>query len=433
MTKYIAGIWALCLLCGTLAAQVVGKPEGGTFALTNATLVTVTNGEQQGNLIIQDGRIAAMGPNAAVPSGAEEIDCSGKRIYPGLIDAGTSLGLIEVGSISLTQDANEIGNIIPHMEALTAVNPNSVAIPVTRVEGVTTVVTAPRGGTISGTAALIDLVGYTPEQMYAGFKGIVVNWPNASRRGRRDRRSDEERKKDQEKQLKELNDLLESAMLYDKILQAAESDNSIQPEYNPQAAAMTAVVRKEMPLLIEVNREADIKSAMSWVAENDVDVIFTGVAEGWRVADSLAAANIPCIVGPMLSIPTRASDRYDVIYKNPGLMAKAGVKVAIRSGDTENVRNLPYNAGFAAAYGMGKEEALRAITIVPAEIMGVADEIGSLEVGKRASLFIATGDPMEPRTDIEQVFINGYKIPMNSRHTLLYDEFLERNPGLDKE
>lgn len=432
MTKQIASFLALLFVGGTLLGQVVGKPERGTFALTNATLVTVTNGEQQGNLIIQDGQITAMGADAAVPAGAEIIDCNGKYVYPGLIDAGTQLGLIEVGSISLTQDANEIGNVIPHMEALTAVNPNAVAIPVTRVEGVTTVVTAPVGGTMPGTASLINLVGYTPNQMYAGFKAIVVNWPNSAQRGRRDRRTAEERKKDQEKRLKEINDLMKDAQLYSDILKAAENDDNIKPVYNPQAAAMVPVIEKETPLLIEVNREADIKSAIEWVKENDVHVIFTGVFEGYRVADEIADAGIPCIVGPILSIPARASDRYDAAYTNPGKLAAAGVKVAIRSGDSENVRNLPYNAGFAAAYGLGKEEALKAITINPAEIMGVADQLGSLEVGKQATLFIATGDPMEPSSDIEQVFISGYKIPMNSRHTLLYDEFLNRTPGLEK-
>ena len=134
----------------------------------------------------------------------------------------------------------------------------------------------------------------------------------------------------------------------------------------------------------------------------------------------------------MFSTPTRESDRYDKAYANIGLMHKAGVKVAIRSGDTANARNLPYNAGFAAAYGLGKDEALRAVTIVPAEIFGVDSQIGSLEVGKRATFFVADGDPFETKTDIHHVFIDGYQTPMESRHTRLYDEFLNRNPGREK-
>ncbi|NET31599.1 MAG: amidohydrolase family protein, partial [Cyanothece sp. SIO1E1] len=173
-------------------------------------------------------------------------------------------------------------------------------------------------------------------------------------------------------------------------------------------------------------------SAIKWVTEKKVKAIFTGVAEGWRVADKIAAANIPVITGPMLSMPTRTSDRYDTPYANAGKMHKAGVKVAIRSNETENVRNLPYNAGFAAAYGMGKEAALKAVTIVPAEIFGVADRLGSLEKGKSATLFVTDGDPFETKTHVKHLFIDGWSVPLDSRHIRLYNEFLERSPGLEK-
>src|SRR5690606_3216173 len=157
-----------------------------------------------------------------------------------------------------------------------------------------------------------------------------------------------------------------------------------------------------------------------------------GVSEGWRVAEKIAEANLPVITGPVLSIPSRESDRYDVAYANPGKLLKAGVKVAIRTNDAENVRNLPFNAGFAAAYGMGKVEALRAVTIVPAEILGVDDQLGSIEVGKNATLFVSDGDPFETKTQILHVFIDGYQVPMSNRHIRLYQEFLERSPGLEK-
>ena len=151
---------------------------------------------------------------------------------------------------------------------------------------------------------------------------------------------------------------------------------------------------------------------------------------GWRVADSIAAAGIPVITGPVLSRPGRSSDRYDTAYKNAGVMSKAGVKVVIRTNNAENVRNLPYNAGFAAAYGMGREEALKAVTINAAEVLGVGNLLGSIEPGKMANLFIADGDIFETKTQVKYLFINGWQIPMESRHTLLYDEFLNREPGL---
>jgi len=151
-----------------------------------------------------------------------------------------------------------------------------------------------------------------------------------------------------------------------------------------------------MPLVIQVNTAKDILSAIEWVKERKIEnPIFSGVAEGWRVADEIAEAGIPCLVGPVLSTPTRGSDRFDKPYQNVGLMHKAGVKVAIRTGESENVRNLPFNAGFAAAYGMGREDAMRAVTITPAEIFGVSDMLGSLEVGKKANVIVADGDPFE--------------------------------------
>ena len=195
---------------------------------------------------------------------------------------------------------------------------------------------------------------------------------------------------------------------------------------------MLPVINGDMPILLEVNKKKDIEAALTWVKDKKINAIFTGVSEGYAMAKEIAKANIPVIVGPILRTPSKSSDRYDIAYTNAGLLQKAGVKVAIRTNDTENVRNLPYNAGFAAAYGMGKEEALKAITINPAEMFGVADKMGSLEKGKNASLFVSDGDPFETKTQIKHLFINGFKVPLDSRHIQLYNEFLDRNPGLEK-
>ncbi len=434
--KSIIKTFSLSLLLLSMAltgySQQVSKPSQGTYALTNATIETVTKGTVKGTLVVENGNISAIGPNVAIPPDAKVVDCSGLFIYPGLIDAGTQLGLVEVSSVSLTADANELGDIIPQMQALTAVNPNATAIPVTRVEGVTTTLVVPVGGTVPGTAALINLVGYTPDQMYAGFKGIVMNYPSSGRRGRRDSRTDEQRKKDEDKQLKKINDMWDQLALYHRLDSMAGTQSASSLDYNPEMEAMLPAYRGEIPVLLEVNQASAIESAIKWVKKRKINAIFTGVAEGWRVADQLAEAKIPVITGPMLSMPTRASDRYDTPYANPGKMHKAGVKVAIRSNDTENVRNLPFNAGFAAAYGMGKEAALKAVTIVPAEIMGVADRLGSLEKGKSATLFVTDGDPFETKTQVKHLFIDGWNIPLDSRHIRLYNEFLERSPGLEK-
>ncbi|NOT74039.1 MAG: amidohydrolase family protein [Cyclobacteriaceae bacterium] len=425
-------IAAICFIVLHVEAQSP-KAKNGTFALTNATIETVTKGTiTNGTVVISNGKITAVGTSVTVPQGAEVIDCKGQTIYPGMIDGGTRIGLLEIGQIPQASDQQEEGDVIPQMKALTAINPNATAIPITRISGVTTVLTSPEGGLLPGTAALVNLFGYTPDQMYAGFEGVIVSFPNTGRRGFFDRRTDDEIKKGSEKALKLLNDVWEKAWQYHKLDSTTKGKGVA---YYPEMQAMLGVVRGKMPLLIEVNAQKDIQAALKWIKEKKIkNVILTGVTEGWREAENIAKANIPVLTGPVIGIPTRDYDRYDAVYANPGLMKKAGVKVAIRSQEdgNGNYRNLPYHAGFAVAYGMNKEDALKAITIVPAEIFGVSDKLGSIEVGKNATLFICNGDIFETKTLVSNVFIDGYMMPMQSRQTLLYDEFLKREPGVNK-
>jgi len=418
----------IALLPVVAVAQIDGefvKPRNGKFLLKNATVVTVTKGTLiNTSVLLDNGKIIQVGTTIS-SDGAEVIDCTGMFIYPGIIDGGTRLGLVEVSSVPETVDYSDVGNVTPNMQALTTVNPNSEAIGVTRVSGVTTVLTVPTGGLFPGTAALINLNGYTPDQMYGGFKAVAMTFPSSGRRGRFDRRSDEDIKKDGEKAMKEANDIWDNAKSY---LELKKSGAELT--YFPEMEQLSKVITGELSLLIEVNSASDILNAIKWVEGKNIKVIFTGVAEGWRVAEQIAKAKIPVVTGPIQELPTRGSDRYDTPYANAGMLAKAGVKVALRTDEEENVRNLPFHAAFAAAYGLGKEEALKAVTINPAEIFGVADQYGSVEAGKRANLIVSTGDPFETRSQIMHVFIDGYRIPMSNRHIRLYQEFLERSPGL---
>ncbi len=415
----------------------------GTYAITNARIETVANGTiERGTIVIEGDRIVAVGENVTIPDGARVIDGSGLHVYPGMIDSGTSLGLTEIGSIAETNDTNEVGDVTPQMDALTAVNPNSVSIPVTRVSGVTTVVAEPSGGLLPGTAAVINLFGYTAEQMTAGgAKMLVLQFPAKPGSGRgfggfgrfgqggSGGQTPEERYNDA---LAKLNEIWDRAELYHRIVSAYEADprGKERPVYAPEMDAMRPVLSGERTLMVKVDAEADILKALEWVKERELtNVVFSGVNEGWRVADKLAEAGIACLVGPVLATPTRSSDRYDRAYANAGLMADAGVKVAIRTGESENVRNLPFNAGFAATYGLGKEAALRAVTLAPAEMFGIADDYGSIEVGKKANLFVSDGDPFETSTNILALFIDGFNVPIESRHIELYREFLNRDQG----
>lgn len=427
--KYLV---VLLLLCAGISKAQSPKAKYGTYALTNASIETVTKGViNNGTVIISNGKIAAVGANVQIPQGAEVIDCKGKWIYPGMIDSGTKAGLFEFGQVAPASDVTELGDVIPQMKALTAINPNSAGIPITRVSGVTTTLTVPGGELFAGTAALVNLHGYTPDQMAVGFQAVVLHYPRTGRRGFYDRRTDEEIKKAADKSVQRINEVWEKAVEYHKLDSATKG----KMQYYPEMQALVPVVRGEMSLIIDVDAAKDIQAAIKWITEKKIKkAILSGVAEGWRVADEIAKANIPVIAGPVLNLPTRDYDRYDRPYSNPGLLRKAGVKVAIRTDDDNvNYRNLPYHAGFAAAFGMGREEALKAVTIVPAEIFGVADKLGSIEQGKSATLFICDGDPFETKTQVSAVFIDGWNIPMVSRQTLLYDEFLNREPGLTKE
>lgn len=410
------------LISSTGYSQQVTKSTQGKFLLKNAEIYTSADGVIKGDILIDGSKITQIGPDIS-DSTAEVIDCQGKRVYPGFIDSGCRVGLAEIGAVSLTQDFNELGSFTPHMKALTAVNPNSVHIPITRVNGVLSAFSIPAGGLFPGQGALINMHGYTPEQMSLGFEGHLLNWPSSGRRHRFDRRTTEEIEKDKKTALKKLNEFWQNVTAYANIQ---------NPEgYKPQLETLSGVAKGESKLLVEVNKKADILDALEWVNKHEIDAVFTGVAEGWRVADSLAKYDIPVITGPILDNPSRDSDRYDAPYTNAGKMSQAGVLVAIRTNESDNVRNLPFNAGFAANYGMGVEEAVKAITINPAKIFGVDDMIGSVEEGKLANIFVSDGDPFEMKTRITHVFINGYNIPIESRQTLLYEEFLERDPGVN--
>lgn len=422
----------LCMGVQFLYAQITEKPEFGKFAITNATIHTVTKGTiETGIVLIEDHIITLVGENARIPNDYEVIDATGKHVYPGFFDANTRLGLEEIGSISLTQDYAEIGNFNPHMMAFTAVNPNSVSIPVTRVNGITNVVSVPSSGVIAGKAVLLNLWGYTPEEMSVKRSaGLHVEWPSAMKGGFWDSRTEEDVQKEFEEDLKELNEFWKKAEFYDQMMQEYDLDpeNRTQPDRDLKMEAMREVVNGEVPVIISVNREKDLKNALEWAKQKeDIQFIFAGVSEGWRVADQLADAGIPVITSTLYTM-TREYDNYQRPYQNAGLMADAGVKVMISTGEgVENVRNVGFHAGYAATYGMGREEALKAVTINPAEVFGVDDHLGSIEEGKKANLFIADGDPFEPMTQIEHVFIDGYKLPMTSRHDQLYEQFLDRD------
>ncbi|WP_212747557.1 amidohydrolase family protein [Fodinibius saliphilus] len=438
--KYYKSFLTTCLLVFVIGmsaeAQITEKAEYGKFAITNATIHTVSDGVIQNGVVLINGeKIVHVGKNAKITADYQRIDATGKHLYPGFMDAGTQLGLQEIGAVAVTNDQAELGDLNPHVRAFTAINPSSVNIPVTRVNGITHVVSLPVSGLISGKGTLIDLYGYSPDSMAVSANtGLHLNWPNSQKRGWWDDRSDKKIKKEYEEKLKTLNNFWSKAEFYHKMMLAYEANpqNKEKPDADKKMQAMREVITGEIPVIISVDAKKDILNAIEWTKEHpEARFILAGVQDGWRVADEIADAGLPCLVSTLYT-PQRDYDNYQRPYQNPGKLHEAGVKVAIATGGVENVRNAPYHAGYAATYGLGKKEALKAITLNAAEIFDVGDQLGSIEKGKQANLFISDGDPFEPMNHIEQVFIRGYKIPMVSRHTQLYEEYLNRGAKSNK-
>jgi len=438
--RQLIGSLALTIVLAILTlvapnTSVVSAQSSESIAIRNVRIVTVTGPViDNGTVVIANGKIAAVGANATAAAGAKVIDGKGLSVYPGMMDADTEIGLTEIGSVAGSVDTSEIGDNNANIHVDVAIHPDSSHIAVTRVNGVTTALTAPRGGLIAGQSAILNLDGWTPKDMIVKSPvAMHINWPGAG--GGRgfggefggQQRSGAEARREQERQIENLKKILREATAYADAKDARAKDRSL-PKQNVdlKLEALIPVVRGQMPVVINVNLERDIKNAIAFVGEMKLKAIISGGAEAYRVADQLKAKNIPVIVGPVLRVPVREDDPYDAAFANAGLLFKAGVKIAFQTNDSAYSRNLPYHAGMAAAFGLPKDEALKAVTIYPAEIFGVANLVGSIEQGKMANLIVTDGDPLEIRTQIKHVFINGHDIPLTSRHTDLYEKYKAR-------
>lgn len=427
--------WLAVILSTLLMMSLTGIAEGGDVAITNATIVTVS-GEtiENGTLIIAGDKIHDLGQNVSIPAGMEVIDATGLFVYPGMIDCATGLGLYEVGAVAATVDAREMGTYNAHIQASVAINAYTVHIPLTRVNGITAALVVPGGGVITGQSALINLNGWTPAEMIVKAPAAIhVEFPRLPREDGRRRRGQQQEtgakgKERTEKQIGELIQVFHNAKRYADTWDAYKAaPKAPAPATDLMLEAMVPVIKGELPVIISVDVEKDIANAIEFVDSMKVKAIFAGVNQGWKVAPLLAKKKIPVIVGSVLRSPG-SKDPYDANYANAAALHKAGVKLAFMTQSAPDVRSLPYHAGTAAAFGLPKEAALKALTINAAEILGAGDLMGSLEKGKLANVIITDGDPLEMRTNVKQVFIAGEKIPMTSKHVELYEKFRKRPP-----
>jgi imidazolonepropionase-like amidohydrolase len=405
------------------------KPSA-TYVIRNATVVPVSGPRiAGGSVVIQNGKILAVGTNAATPAGATVIDGTGLFVYPGFIDSGTQIGLSEISSVPGGEDKVEVGQFNPHDVALSAVNPHSELIPVARFNGITTAITAAEGGLISGTASLIDLTGWTADQMAVKRSaGVVVNYPRVSG-GRRDGGGGPAEGGDAVNQgVTQLRNYFNEAKAYAAVkatLASGASGASGKQTIDLAMEAMVPVVRGELPVIFDAETVGQIRGAIAFGDEFKLKIIIRGAREAWQLADTLAARKIPVIVGPTYAEPD-ASSAYDEIYANPGVLVKAGVLVAFQTSSASSVRDLPFEVGITEGFGLSADDALKSITLNPAIIWGVSDKLGSIETGKVANLFVSTGDPMDPRSSVKYLFIRGEQVPLVDRHTKFYDEFRAR-------
>ena len=415
------------------------SPPAEIYAIKNVKVVNgVGKTFNNGVIVMENGKITAVGDNAPIPRGAQVIDGGGLFAYPGMINANTTLGLLEIGSVAGSVDVAEIGDWNSPIRTYVAVNAHSEVIPVTRVNGITTVVAAPQGGVIAGQSVLYNLNGWTIEEMVVKPSvAMHMNLPTLGGGGGRrgggggafQQGGNNNAARDQK--MDELRKLLANARAYATAKDAQAKDPSLpKQKTDPVLENLIPVLNGTMSVIFNANREADIKAAVEFAAEQKLKPIICGASEAWKVAAYLKEKNVPVIYTGVFSLPGHEDDHYDINYENASIMYKAGVKFCIATPfDAESdefVRNLPYYAGQSAADGLPKDEALKSVTLYPAQILGVADKLGSLEEGKIGNVVLTDGDILEYRTNVKKIFIAGKPVDMHNKHTDLYEKFLNR-------
>jgi len=428
---------ALLVLVAVLAA---GPLVAQTLVIEGGTVHPVTAEPYVGRVVVVDGRIAAAGPDVEVPGDATTIDAAGLHVYPGLFDALSQLGLIEIGSVPATDDRTELGAYDPQLRATTALHPASEVIPVTRANGITHTVVAPRpdrDSVIAGQAGLVDLDGWTVEEMTLDPSvAMIVRWPEiATRRfdfatySYRDAPYTEAKEKAEEAQ-ETLRSWLEAARHY---AQAAAA-GSPRLERDLKLEALAGVLDGKRPVVMMADAARDIEAAVAFAEKEGLRMILGGGRDAWKVKEMLAEKGIPVLLGRTQSLPRDEDDPYDRPFRTPGELAAAGVKIAFTSGagggfgpgGPHSSRTIPYECAVAIGYGLSPDDALKALTLYPAQIFGVEGELGSIEAGKIANLIVTDGDPLEIPTQVIHLIIRGKEVSMANRHQDLYEKYRAR-------
>jgi len=429
-------LFAFSALLASASTVIPAKRPAGPVLLRGGTVHTVSGGVlEKTDVLLADGKIAALGAGLKAPAGATVVDVAGKHIYPGIISANSQLGLTEIASVRATVDTTELGVSNPNAKTQVAVNPESELIPVARLNGVLTANVTPlagggfggAGSVFAGTSALVRLDGWTWEDMTVRpATALHVYWPAMEiTRDSRNPRAAEEQRRALAERLKLIRDTFASARAYGAAKAAGAVDTDLRLE------AVLPVLRGEVKLFIHADTIAQIHAALDWARDEKLAFTLVGGRDAWRVADRLKEAGVGVILAGTFNLPPRRDDAYDVPYAAPAKLQAAGVKFCIAMGtdgasETANERNLPYEAAIAAGFGLSREDALKSVTLYAAQLLGVEQELGSLDVGKRATLIVTDGDALELTTNVLQAYIDGAAIDLRSRQTELYKKYKQR-------
>lgn len=434
MTMFrIAALSFAGLLAASAGAHdnIPAAKQSRPVVIDGATVHTVSSATiDRGRMRFEDGRLVAVGGSEVSTAGAHVVDASGKHVYPGLIAAYSVLGLVEVSAVRSTDDMAEVGGAnAANVRAEVAVNPDSELIPVTRSNGVLLALSAPQAsgeGVISGTSALLQLEGWTWEDMTVRAPvALHVHWPSAFVPAG----FPEEMAEAARKAVKTKREALARAFDQGRAYMA---DTKRSGAADLRLAAMAPFLRGERPVFFHANDVQSLNDSLDFAQKYGMKPVLVGAGEAWRLTDRIKAMNVPVIIGGTHNLPLRRFDPVDASYANAAKLKAAGIEFALATPgdgfDTSNLRNLPYQAATAVAYGLSKEDALRAITLAPARILGVADRVGSLDAGKDATFFITDGDPLDARTTVERAWIGGREIDLSNRQTRLYDKYRQKYP-----
>lgn len=407
--------------------EIPGDKQKKPIALTNARIYTVTNGIiERGTVVFEKGLITAVGKAddvaSKIPTGAQIIDCKGSSLYPGFIAPSTTLGLVETESVRATRDMVESGSINPNAQADVAYNPDSEIIPTVRINGVLMATVLPQGGMVSGTASLMLLDGWTREDAaLRPTAALVINYPNlATYNAPWMTKSADEQRKDNEQRIQQLYQYFDKAKMYSKAAQAKLADNA----KDIRLEAMRPVFEQNLPVIINCGEMKQMLSAIEFARTYNLNAILNGAEDAWRILPELKKSGYSVIIERVHGLPRREEEPYDMTYTLPNILATNSIPFAFSDNGAWQQRNLPFHAGSAIAFGLKEEDAVKALTLSPATMFGVDKRVGSIEVGKEATLFVSKGNALDALTNsLEYAFIQGREMSLGNRQQKLAEKY----------